>query len=464
MKFDPIAGSRTHTNMRRLSWLWIGSLLVPLTGCEQLLEILENLDQQSCEDMGMASCDGLCVDVYSSDTANCGACGLACGDGEICEYGYCTTCDGATACPGRCADLQWDYENCGGCGIVCGGESNSCENGTCVCLGGTVCDGACTDTQYDTYHCGACGSACDEMAGESCVSGSCVTYCDDGGMGYGGYRCEADGPCLDIYSDPANCGGCGVACGDGEICEWGACTNCQDRETWRNDGTSTTIDLTPCPGLCADLTNDPGNCGGCGIACGGETNTCQDGACVCAGTVCNGACTDTSYDSYNCGACGTTCDEAGGELCNNGSCVTYCEDDPMGWGGYRCEPDGPCVEIYSDRANCGGCGIACGDGEVCDWGTCSDCGGPENQCGGFCTDVAWDWSNCGACGNACEGAESCDESRCVCPIDAVQCDGVCTATAWDSANCGACGNVCTDMGSCDNGTCVLWSYYDGTVR
>ncbi len=52
-----------------------------------------------------------------------------------------------------------------------------------------------------------------------------------------------------------SCGDCGVTCGAGQTC---------------------------CNGLCADLTNDPANCGACGFKCatipGVQTATCQNSA------------------------------------------------------------------------------------------------------------------------------------------------------------------------------------------
>src|SRR5689334_23141153 len=44
------------------------------------------------------------------------------------------------------------------------------------------------------------------------------------------------------------------------------------------DGTCD-VRLTPCSGICVDLTGDPANCGACGNACL-AAQTCTSGACV----------------------------------------------------------------------------------------------------------------------------------------------------------------------------------------
>jgi hypothetical protein len=75
------------------------------------------------------------------------------------------------------------------------------------------------------------------------------------------------GQCVDTSVDPGNCGGCGVACASGQVCESGACTTCP----------STAPDF--CNGTCTALASDPGNCGGCGNVCAAGTS-CQSGTCL----------------------------------------------------------------------------------------------------------------------------------------------------------------------------------------
>ncbi len=63
-----------------------------------------------------------------------------------------------------------------------------------------------------------------------------------------------------------------------------------------------------CTGACIDVKTDPANCGACGVACG--LASCVNGACVCQGVnkaSCDEVCVDLAVDSANCGACDNTC-------------------------------------------------------------------------------------------------------------------------------------------------------------
>ncbi|HEY3358931.1 MAG TPA: hypothetical protein VGQ83_37120 [Polyangia bacterium] len=115
---------------------------------------------------GVASC----VDL-EADARNCGACGAACGPGDVCALGACApegSCDllGLLECFGACVDPVDDVANCGGCGLACAfGET--CLAGTCAevglrCLEAdlTACGAACVDLTTDPRNCGACGNVC----------------------------------------------------------------------------------------------------------------------------------------------------------------------------------------------------------------------------------------------------------------------------------------------------------------
>lgn len=134
-------------------------------------------------------CNGICVDVME-DNDNCGACGIGCLDSYFCTDGICQcffTADGprATDCGSFCADLLTDVRNCGACGFVCEGYNRQCENGQCVCSpsgcinpaltpcptpGGDPCVKFCVDVMSDPYNCGACGNFC--ITG--CSNGRCA--------------------------------------------------------------------------------------------------------------------------------------------------------------------------------------------------------------------------------------------------------------------------------------------------
>ena len=79
--------------------------------------------------------------------------------------------------------------------------------------------------------------------------------------------------------------------------------------------------LTACDDQCVDLTSDPENCGGCGSMC--PSGVCVNGGClVCASieTVCGQQCTNTASDPDNCGGCNAPC--ASG-LCSNSQCEDW---------------------------------------------------------------------------------------------------------------------------------------------
>ncbi|MBO6938091.1 MAG: hypothetical protein JJ863_24190 [Deltaproteobacteria bacterium] len=166
---------------------------------------------------------------------------------------------------------------------------------------------------------------------------------------------------------------------------------------------------TACGGTCVDTRFDPANCGGCGMACGAG-DVCLSGTCtpqgMCTGALvdCSGTCVDPRNDPMNCGSCGTSC--ASGEVCNVGTCSSAC-----GLGTEAC--DGRCVDSQVDPNNCGACGNVCGAGEVCSAGTCElNCAGGTVDCSGSCVDIAANTNHCGACDNACPTGTACNGGSC----------------------------------------------------
>lgn len=76
---------------------------------------------------------------------------------------------------------------------------------------------------------------------------------------------------------------------------------------------------------------------------------------------------------------------------------------------------GACVRPDRDPTSCGGCGIACGSGEVCAEGACEPvCGAPLSMCGALCVDLATDPDHCGLCGNVCPSG-LCADGECLGP-------------------------------------------------
>ncbi len=85
------------------------------------------------------------------------------------------------------------------------------------------------------------------------------------------------------------------------------------------------------------------------------------------------------------------------------------------------------------------------------------CPAPTVTCAGACVDITSDRSNCGGCNNSCGASQVCQESTCVnlvCPTNATPCPGACVFTQADNNNCGQCGVQCPAGATCQGGACV----------
>lgn len=439
-------------------------------------------------------CNGVCIDE---------PCGEACASEEVCDAGSCVPlqCQGnLDACDGQCANLQTDSQNCGACNVSCGDsatypENAVCVSGACGCgNGATECNigsgiTGCYDLLNDRDHCGACDNAC--SIGQECAGGSCqaiqcsagevlcgndcvvtdsdVNHCGgctafdgsntDGGDGPGGSFCTEGGcrcslpetecptqpgsftyECVDMNTDPTNCGTCGNTCSAAQECVGGSCQ------------------ALSCPSgaiLCGrDCVFGPS----CGTDCeklGGEF-TCVAGACECPGgeTACTPSdpdrdsyCTDITTDDANCGACDNACDL--GFECANSQCVpVVCPAGEVFCGT-------SCIDPQTSTFYCGGChpgGFGAGDRDNTCFGV--GCCGQEDECPEstdvyLCTDFATDPENCGGCGTACSATEQCTNGTCqalACPSGQVACDRECV-------NGSSCGEECVGVQTCVNGTC-----------
>jgi hypothetical protein len=250
-----------------------------------------------------------CAEVFR-DSRNCGACGVVCNGGTACQQGRCvstgSTAPGVMACPGpngapMCVAVYRDANNCGTCGRKCQ-TGQACDNGNCVsgptcqdpmkvCFDPAANKQYCTDLNHDRYNCGKCGTRCED--GLYCKLGQCVTPPPppDGGMTE--YCPQPLKPCVgpqgqpycaDFARDPRNCGGCNISCVS-NICESFACK--ASGGTTGDGGTAPPPTCSP-PTLactdpagytyCADVGNDPKNCGYCGLQCPAG-HACIDKAC-----------------------------------------------------------------------------------------------------------------------------------------------------------------------------------------
>ena len=133
------------------------------------------------------------------------------------------------------------------------------------CLPGrTNCAGTCVNLATDPKNCGICGKVC--AAGSTCVAGACVQQpvtCPPG-------RVNCAGTCVNLATDPKNCGICGKVCPAGSTCVAGACVQ---------QPVTCPPGQVNCAGTCVNLATDPKNCGMCGKVCAAGS-TCVAGACV----------------------------------------------------------------------------------------------------------------------------------------------------------------------------------------
>ncbi|WP_437610664.1 MXAN_6577-like cysteine-rich protein [Sorangium sp. So ce834] len=197
--------------------------------------------------------------------------------------------------------------------------SNPCADGQ------SQCGGECVDTQASADHCGECGNAC--AAGRRCAAGICVEGEDPGEGGGGGQfgeggtdapgqggadgacseeQTECAGRCVNLETDPRNCGDCKAACGEGQVCAHGEC--------------ACPAGLTACDGACVDALTDRTHCGGCGTRCP-ASQLCVEGVCSCAEglTDCDGACANLQTSEQHCGSCEVACER--GAICQGGACT-----------------------------------------------------------------------------------------------------------------------------------------------
>lgn len=366
----------------------------------------------------------------SIDILNCGMCGNVCPSSNgtpSCVGGMCyLTCSpGFSNCNANPADgceynnngFSSDPSNCGGCGVAC-----SPANGTGVCVAGACSLGACSP-------------------GYSNCNNNPVDGCEYNNTGFA--------------TDPANCGSCGNQCAAGFVCLAGMCvvSNCPSG-------------FSDCNGLPADgceynnngFSNDPANCGGCRLACNlaNANSVCMGGACgigSCAPgySNCNGLPADGceynnsgfGTDTNNCGGCGIACAPANGSgACSGGMCsIASCNigfsncDNMLGNG---CEYNN--TGFGTDPANCGGCGIACAPANgtgvciagACTVGMCSPGyvdldGNPVNGCEYACVVAAATDSSCNGKDDDCDGQADEEYAPTTCGVGACVASSACNA-------------------------------------
>jgi hypothetical protein len=262
-----------------------------------------------------------------------------------------------------------------------------------------------TNTEIDANHCGACFQACDSTHGRaSCSLSLCSIACDSGFADCNGR--PDDGCEIDLRSDLNHCGACGQTCPAGATCSNGACL-CPSGSL-------------PCEGQCVNVTENPLNCGACGVSCSGPHSS---------------------------------------QVCQNGSCLLSCLDNYLDCDGI---PSTGCeVNPASDPDHCGGCGVACprtGGTATCDQGTCKlSCSSGYHKCGNDCvpdSSMTQCGPSCVPCSAPAHATPTCQSGICdfLCDSGYSRCGDSCFSLNTDPANCGACGRSCLG-GDCAGGVC-----------
>ncbi|MBL8678693.1 MAG: FG-GAP repeat protein [Myxococcales bacterium] len=357
----------------------------------------------------------------------------------------------------------------------------------------TVCGASCTDTQVDPRNCGACFRDCSNLPGVDpgaarCVAGLCVINraCmpnrgDCNGDSTDG--CETD------LGTTMNCGACATSCseptpictmmpGDGGPAMFRCGSGC--------------VAPTPdrCTSRCVDLQTDPRNCGTCGTICPAATNgvaACVAGRCAvmcnagfgdCDGVSTNGCETVTRTSITHCGTCGNVCPGVMGATpaCANGLCGIAC---PTGRGDCDMMTANGCeTDTRTEVNHCGVCGRVCppapNAAAACSAATCSfTCNSGFGNCDGSSlngceADFSSNLSHCGRCANPCptvaNSVRTCTATGCgfTCNANFGDCnmlgsDGCEVPLLTNVAHCGRCGNACATpangTATCAAGAC-----------
>ena len=367
-------------------------------------------------------CNNLCDLLNANATCQAG----------VCKVGGCVAghadCDGASG-NGCEVDTQSDTANCGVCGGTCSfpNASASCVGGACQLGACTVPNANCNESSADGCevnlnsspgNCGGCGTVCSTPnATPGCSNGSCVVAaCNAGYADCNGN--PADGCEVQLATNVSNCGACGAACSNNNgapSCGGGQCSIVCNAGFANCDGSAAN-------GCEINTTNNVNNCNACGNVCPpqGGTPACTNSVCTvtscaagkadCDGNSGNGCETTTTNDPNNCGGCGIVCFAQNGyATCSNGTCVvSSCN---AGYANCNSQYADGCETNLHTLSNCGACGSVCALPNAtasCSTGTCQlvGCTGSFGNCDGNnangCeTNTGTSTSNCGSCGNVC---------------------------------------------------------------
>jgi len=263
----------------------LGALALGLCGCAEIwgFQDFGDAPDASTEDETASGDDGFdaTIEAGSPPSANSGEAGDTGGPSDAGNEGEAGCAEGTTLCGGACIPTSNDPNHCGGC-TACFPNMN-CVASTCVCAANThQCPGVMgCSSNLSPNSCGPTScTTCPLLPGgtNACTDSGCGlcfgtnTLCN---------RDTVDAACVDTHSDPMNCGGCGRGCPDLSDAG-GNVPTCISSECV----VTCNAGLTPCPDAgptaCVNLSSDPQNCGLCGRRCvhdGGDAGTCMANVC-----------------------------------------------------------------------------------------------------------------------------------------------------------------------------------------
>ncbi|MDP1920448.1 MAG: hypothetical protein Q8L14_29660 [Myxococcales bacterium] len=453
---------------------------------------------------GPSSCQG-CCDAQGSCVATpsaqqCGSGGnqcSACGAGAICLVGSCSmpqgtgggvagggSAGGSTAggdAGGSAAGGSAGGSTAGGSagGSTAGGSAGGSTAGGSA--GGSTAGGSAGGSTAggsaggSTAGGSAGGSTAGGSAGGSTAGGSAGGSTADAGLpACGGTLSLCGTTCLDTLSDENNCGGCGVQCSSGRVCNSGTCmplpTDCVVA-----GGCAPGFSCNPVTRMCAPGCRINSECPT-GATCNTSSSTCScptgqhlcGQACVpnAAVTSCGGSCAvcpaqpNASPVCLNASSCDFACN-AGFLRCGN-ACTT-CNPPPNAVGtcanGTTC--DFTCNQGFLKcGTTCAACTTPANASPVCSGTSCDfTCNFGFHRCGNQCvsnSDVNSCGSRCTPCPAAAGSTATCvsvgttDAFTCACAPGSALCGSTCVAPAL--ATCSSHG-TCSEAGGSQSCSC-----------
>ncbi len=348
-------------------------------------------------------------------------------------------------------------------------EAGACEGGLLAC------DGGCADPASPSS-CGACGNTCPTACALVDGAYSCVSSCPSSAPNL------CSGACVDTDTSAANCGSCGQACAAGETCVSGGCVSAETDAGDAGDASDGATADAPVDapaetgpdaseaGPDASDAGDAGTCGAAGCPVSAATYGCRVGGCNAAGGACNGsglACSCTKDSQCKSGHCVIVAGQ-NDSSCTSATCTGTGAAD--GFGCMIASPGIPAVTppppptcpagsgYHSTTLGCDAThtNCYCTADNQCPSGKCVPNANNNNNCAGStCTGTGTpDYRGCQPVAAipscpiyvGCPSSTTCSYPQCYCTNDAV-CD---TGKCIPSSSNGHCSS-CTGSGSTDDG-------------